>query len=78
MPLKSNEDEELNGLRKTLREDRAEFQKKQALLEQRVDQLTTQLIWASERERNLKKNWKTSLDALKNKKKNKSSSNSPI
>jgi len=38
------------------------------MLEQQVELLTIQLHWASEREKNLKKNYNTMLEALKKKK----------
>lgn len=49
---------------KAIREDRAKYSKQKALLKQQVELLTLQLFEASDRERTLKKNQETMINAL--------------
>lgn len=58
---KNAENEEIQYLRKQLREQTAEFIKQKALLEQQVQLLTQQLSIESERCKNLKKNYTAAL-----------------
>lgn len=64
---KNNESEDVNYLEKLLREERATFQKRKAVLQQQVELLTMQLGEASEREKQIKKNHEIILGALNQK-----------
>lgn len=58
------QNEEVQILKKQLREDKAKFVKQKAILEQQVELLTMQLHEASEREKSIKKTYTTMMQAL--------------
>lgn len=71
---KDNVSKEVALLKKQNRDEKAKFTKQKAILEQQVELLTIQLHEASEREKSIKKTYKTMIDALQLKQQ--SSSNS--
>ena len=63
------QNEEVQNLKKQLREDKAKFVKQKAILEQQVELLTYELHDASEREKSIKKTYTTMMAALQIRKK---------
>ena len=61
---KDNVSKEVAALKKQNRDEKAKFAKQKAILEQQVELLTIQLHEASEREKSIKKTYKTMIDAL--------------